>query len=444
MAPKGNLVVGQSGGPTVVINQSLVGVVEEALQHENITGILGTRNGVEGTLREDFVDLRRELPSTLEAVAQTPSAALGSCRFKPKEEDCRRIFEIFTKHDVRYFFYIGGNDSALSAGIINKIAQEKQYDLRVYHVPKTIDNDLLVTDHCPGYGSAARYVAQAFMGNDLDNRALPGVKIDVCMGRNAGWLTAAAALARTRADDGPHLIYLPERRFTLIQVLEDIEKVFLANKRASIAVSEGLADLDGYVFLESDRIRAELKELKMESILGSFDAMGKVEEDSGGAKKDSFGHTQLSGTGALADFLASAVKIHMFRKTGKKIRCRADTLGYAQRSYHGVVSPVDALEARECGRAAVRTAVTSDRTSGSIVLRRHASTFGKYLCDCEVAPLEDVSGVNFPKGVKQYRPMEDELIAVWGNDVTEAFMDWARPLLGPLPVKGLLEGYKVG
>lgn len=443
MAIKGNLVVGQSGGPTVVINQALVGVVEEALLHADIQGIYGSRNGLEGTMREDFIDMRKQSRATLDDVAETPSASLGSCRFKPKEEDCRKIFEIFAKHNVRYFFYIGGNDSALSTGIIHNIAKEKNYELNVFHVPKTIDNDLLVTDHCPGYGSAAKYVAQAFMGNDLDNRALKGVKIDVCMGRNAGWLTAAAALARTRADDGPHLIYFPERRYTLLQILEDIEKVYLANGRASVAVSEGTPDLDGFVFLESERIRAELKELKMESIIGVMDASGRVEEDSGGAKKDAFGHTQLSGTGALADFLAAATKIHMFRKTGKKIRCRADTLGYAQRSFAGVVSPSDALEARECGRAAVRAAVTTAHTSGSIILRRHPSTFGKYLCDCEVAPLEDVSGVNFPKGMKQYRPMDDKFIAVWGNDVTNEFVEWARPLLGPLPTKALLEDYPI-
>ncbi|MDX2175693.1 MAG: 6-phosphofructokinase [Candidatus Sumerlaeia bacterium] len=443
MSVKGNLIVGQSGGPTVVINQSLVGVVEEALKHPCIQGVYGMRHGLEGAMKEDFVDLRRESRQTLEDVAATPSAALGSCRFKPKEDDCRAIFKIFEKHNIRYFFYIGGNDSALSAGIINKIAQQEGYDLRVFHCPKTIDNDLLVTDHCPGYGSAAKYVAQAFMGNDMDNRAIPGVKIDVCMGRNAGWLTAAAALAKVRPDDGPHLIYLPERGYTLAGFLDDVAKVYAANKRAMVAVSEGIADNDGTPFIESDKIRAELKELGMESILASFDAAGKVEEASGGAKKDAFGHTQLSGTGTLADFLASAVKIHMFRTIGKKIRCRADTLGYAQRSFAGVASVVDQLEARDSGRAAVRTAVEG-RQSGSIVFKRLPSAYGKYLCDCDCAPLEDVSGVNFPKGVKQYRPMDDKFIAAWGNDVTQEFIDWARPLLGDLAVKGSLDGYKVG
>lgn len=442
MSLEGNLVVGQSGGPTAVINQSMIGVVEEAMKHGAIKGVYGMRNGLEGMLREDLVDFRKESSQTLEDVANTPSAALGSCRFKPKEEDCKNVFQILKKHNIRYFFYNGGNDSALSAGILNNIAKDQNFECRIFHVPKTIDNDLLVTDHCPGYGSAAKYVAQCFMGNDLDNRALPGIKIDVCMGRNAGWLTAASALARVQPDDGPHLIYLPERGYTLKQVLEDIMKVYKANKRALVAVSEGIADTDGHPFLESDKIRAELHEMGMDAIVAGFDAMGAVEEASGGAKKDSFGHTQLSGTGALADFLSSALKIHMFKTTGKKGRVRADTLGYAQRSMAGVVSPIDAAESRESGRAAVRYAV-GGMASGSVVFKRHASPHGKYLCDCDVAPLEDVSGVNFPKGVKQYRPMDDKFIAVWGNDVTQEFVEWARPLLGPLPVKGMLTNHRV-
>ncbi|MEQ8819536.1 MAG: diphosphate--fructose-6-phosphate 1-phosphotransferase [Sumerlaeia bacterium] len=437
MAIKGNLVVGQSGGPTAVINQSMVGVVQEALKHPDIEGIYGAMNGVEGVLREDFIDLRAEHPSTLEAVAATASAGLGSCRFKPKEEDCRKIFDVFEKHGVRYFFYIGGNDSALSAGIINKIAREANYELRVFHVPKTIDNDLLVTDHCPGYGSAAKYVAQCFMGNDLDNRALNGIKIDVVMGRNAGWLTAASALARVNPGDGPHRIYLPERHYTLKQILDDIDAVYQQQGRALIAVSEGVADMDGYTFLESEKIRGEIRDLGMDAILESFDAAGRVEELSGGAKKDAFGHTQLSGTGALADFLAAATKIYLYRKHGKKFRIRADTLGYAQRSMAGVVSEVDAMEARETGMAAVRTAMLGD-IDGSICIRRLDSNFGKYHAEPFRAALEDVSGVNFPAGMKQYRPMEDKFIAEAGNDVTPEFVEWCRPLLGTLPTKGIL------
>lgn len=440
---KGNLVVGQSGGPTAVINQSLVGVVQEALQHEEITGIYGACNGVEGVLREDFIDLRAQGAHLLEDVAATPSAGLGSCRFKPKEDDCKAIFEIFRKHDVHYFFYIGGNDSALSAGIINKIAQQQNYDLRVFHCPKTIDNDLLVTDHCPGYGSAGRYVAQAFMGNDLDNRALPGVKIDVVMGRNAGWLTAAAALARVQPGDGPHAIILPERSYTVKEFVEMVERIYTANGRASIAVSEGICDSDGNVWLQSDKVRAELRELGMDVLIDWMDATGRIDDAAGGAKLDAFGHAQLSGSGALADLLASVTKIHLYKKLGRKVRLRADTLGYAQRSFAGCVSESDAQEARESARVAVKEAVGGAK-SGSICFRRLDNSYGKYLCESFRADLEDVSGVNFPKGVKQYRPMEDKFISADKFDVTPEFVEWARPLLGRLPVKGLLNPKKIG
>jgi 6-phosphofructokinase 1 len=430
------LVVGQSGGPTAVINQSLIGVVEEALKSDAIEHIYGARHGVVGILGEDFINLKDQNRQTLEDVAQTPSAGAGSCRFKPKEDDCRNIFEIFRKRNVRYFVYIGGNDSALATGIINKIAREQDYELRVFHCPKTIDNDLLVTDHCPGYGSAAKYVAQAFMGNDLDNRAIPGIKIDVVMGRNAGWLTAAAAAARVNPGDGPHVICLPERSYTIKEFVEKVDEAYQANGgRVLAAVSEGIADEDGNVWLQSDKIRKELEALEMQPLIDWMDATGKIEDLAGGAKLDSFGHAQLSGSGALADLLSAVVKVHMFRKHGKKPRCRADTLGYAQRSFAGCVSEVDALEAREAGQAAVKVALSGD-IDGSICFRRLPSQFGKYLCDPFRANLEDVSGVNFPKGQKQYRPMDDKFIADSKFDVTPEYVEWLRPLLGTLPVKG--------
>jgi 6-phosphofructokinase 1 len=445
MTPRGNLVVGQSGGPTVVINQSLYGVAKEAFNHEAIDGVFGALNGVEGILGRRFVDLRRESSKTLEEMAQTPSAALGSCRFKPKENDCKAIFEIFRSMNVHYFFYIGGNDSALSAGIINKIAREQNYELRIFHVPKTIDNDLLVTDHCPGYGSAAKYVAQCFMGNDADNRSLPGIKIDVCMGRNAGWLTAASALGRRAPDDGPHLIYLPERPTTVKKLCEDIHGVYLRLGRCLVAVSEGLTHSgDHKTFLQSKAILEELKQIDMENLARELEVGGEV---------DAFGHSQLSGTGALADFLAAVVKEylvihHKDEKTGKpkKFRVRADTLGYAQRSMAGVVSPVDAQEAFEAGVAAVRYAMRGD-IDGSVCFRRLPSDIEKYFGDIFLAKLEDVSGVNLPKGQRQYRTMDDvdgsgnsyKFIADSGNDVTPDFISWLAPLAGPLPVKTLLE-----
>src|ERR1041384_7346882 len=179
---KGNAVIGQSGGPTAVINQSLVGAILEAGRHPEITGFYGALHGVQGVLKEDLIDLRAESAETLERVAATPSAALGSVRKKPTQEECLQIFQVFQAHNVRYFFYIGGNDSAETAEIVSRLSPEAGYDLRVCHIPKTIDNDLLVTDHCPGFGSAARFVALGLMGDDLDNRSLKGVKIDVVMG----------------------------------------------------------------------------------------------------------------------------------------------------------------------------------------------------------------------------------------------------------------------
>ncbi|MGB2821593.1 MAG: 6-phosphofructokinase, partial [Phycisphaerae bacterium] len=193
-AAKPNAVVGQSGGPTAVINQSLVGVIESVKKDKAIGRLLGARHGVRGIIQEDFVDLKGLGKPLLEKVAATPASALGSTRDKPDEAYCQRIFEVFARRNVRYFFYIGGNDSADVARIVNELANEAGYELRVFHIPKTVDNDLRVTDHCPGYGSAARFVASAFIGDDRDGASLPGIKINVVMGRHAGWLTAAAAL----------------------------------------------------------------------------------------------------------------------------------------------------------------------------------------------------------------------------------------------------------
>ncbi len=197
-APKANAVVGQSGGPTAVINASLVGVIEEARKHPEIKNLYGAIHAVAGIVKDEFIDLGKLSPDTLELLAASPSSALGSSRDKPDAEYCKKILDVFKKRDVRYFFYIGGNDSANTCFIINSIAQQAGYELRAFHIPKTIDNDLLVTDHCPGYGTAAKFVACALMGDDLDNRALPGIKIDCVMGRNAGFLTAASASRQTK------------------------------------------------------------------------------------------------------------------------------------------------------------------------------------------------------------------------------------------------------
>src|SRR6266478_4225530 len=219
---KGNAVIGQSGGPTSVINQSLVGVVKEMKKAGLVDQLLGARHGVRGIINDDFIKLNGAPDDLLERVAQTPAAALGSTRDKPDAAYCEKIFQSFAKHDVRYFFYIGGNDSADTARIVQELSAAEKYDLQVFHVPKTIDNDLKVHDHTPGFGSAARFVAMAMMGDNFDNRSLPGVKIDVIMGRNAGFLTAASVLARRNPEDGPHLIYVPEAPLSEEKFLADV------------------------------------------------------------------------------------------------------------------------------------------------------------------------------------------------------------------------------
>ncbi len=460
MAIKGNLVVAQSGGPTMVINRSLVGVITEALKYADINLILGGKHGIQGILDEEFIDLKKEVVRRLDVIAQSPGAALGSCRLKPDRDICLKLFSIFKKYDVRYFFYIGGNDSAKAASIVNQIAKKEKYELRTFHVPKTIDNDLLETDHCPGYGSAARYVALACKGNDMDNRALPGIKIDVCMGRDAGWLTAASSLARERNDDGPHMIYLPERPKSLKEILASIEQIYDKYGRATIAVSEGLRanvkehfkkknketgeviEGEAYpLFVYARSVRDELDELGMHGIIDWLESLAKIESQCGGAKLDNFGHPQLSGSGVLGDFFSSAVKMHFFKKYKKKVRVRSDTLGYPQRSFPGCVSQVDAEEAFMVGEAAVKYAIMDD-VDASVGIKRIGEG-RNYSSVPFMADLDKVGGLDLPPNTPNHRQMPDEYINGEGNDVTLAFIDYVWPLVGLLPSKGLFQEYPV-
>jgi len=268
---KGAAVIGQSGGPTVVINQSLVGFVTEALKQECITRVLGMRHGIKGLLAEDLIDLGKETAETLAAVAKVPAAALGSVRMKPTKEDFARMIPVLKKFDVKFFFYIGGNDSAETAHIVNESAAAAGYEMKCFHIPKTIDNDLRVTDHCPGYGSAARFVAHGFQGDDRDLRAMGGCKINICMGRDAGWLTAAATLGRREnSDDGPHLVYLPEAAFDPEEFVASIDACLKRLGRCLVAVSEGIRDADGELFLVSYAKKAG------SNIAGMKDSHGNV------------------------------------------------------------------------------------------------------------------------------------------------------------------------
>ncbi|MBN1866514.1 6-phosphofructokinase [Candidatus Sumerlaeota bacterium] len=401
---KGVAVIGQSGGPTCVINQSVVGAVTELRKSRHVTGIYGARHGVAGMLKQDFINLAKEDLKTLRAVAETPSAALGSVRKKPTPDECRQVFENFRRHNVRYFFYIGGNDTAETAHIVNEMAKREAYDLRAFHIPKTIDNDLLVTDHCPGFGSAAKFVAQAFMGDDLDNRSLNGIKINIVMGRHAGFLTAASVLGRTRKDDGPHLVYVPERPFDMDKFIADVDAVYTKLGRCLVAVSEGVADEKG------------------ESILHKFAKSDEV---------DAHGNIQLSGTGALGDLLASFVKKGL-GSTHPSLRVRADTFGYLQRCFPGVVSKVDQKEAFEAGRMAVKYALGGD-PDGSVAIERAKGA--KYAVSYFRTPLSSVA--------KETTHLSDAFINAAGNDITKAFVKYALPLVGDLPKTVLLKGYKV-
>ncbi|NLW86023.1 MAG: 6-phosphofructokinase [Planctomycetes bacterium] len=400
-AIKGNAVIGQSGGPTAVINQSLVGVIEAAAKADFIENILGAKHGVRGIINEQFIQLKGLDQDLLERVAQTPCSALGSTRDKPDEEYCRNIFKVFQKNNVRYFFYIGGNDSADAARIVSEMAQAQKYELCVFHVPKTIDNDLRLTDHCPGYGSAARFVASAIQGDDRDNASLPGVKIDIIMGRHAGWLTAASVLARRDENDGPHLVYVPEARLSRQKFIDDVAAVYGRLGRCVVAVSEGIEDENGVAWGE------------------------KIAKE---AEHDSHGNVQLSGSGALGDFLAEMVKKDVAAKLGaKKLRVRADTLGYLQRSFAGYASPVDQAEARQCGRLAVQYA-SEGNPSGTVAMKRELG--GGYKITYFRGELRDVA--------RETKPLPKEFISAAGNNIEKAFVDYALPLVGELPVIGKL------
>ena len=384
------MVIAQSGGPSMVINQSLVGAVLEARKSPRIGKILGARHGILGILGNDYIDLRKPTAAKLAAIADTPASALGSCRKKPNSDDCRQIFEAFRKLDVGYFFYIGGNDSADAARIVAEEAEKAEYPLVVYHIPKTIDNDLRSCDHTPGFGSAARFVASAIKGDDLDNRALGGVKIDIIMGRDAGFLTAASALARVEPDDGPHLIYLPEVPFSDDKFVKDVKAAMKKYGRCVCAISEGIRGKDG---------------VPIGAKLGS----GEI---------DSHGNVQMSGTGALGDALARLLKSKADIK-----RVRADTFGYLQRSFPGVASKTDQKEAFAAGQCAVRAALKGELTKGTIAILRAKGK--KYQAAFAPQPIANAA--------KYTRSVPKEYIAKNGHDVTPAFIEYARPLVGDLP-----------
>ncbi len=399
---KGNAVIFTQGGPTAVINASWVGVVQGLLQSKDIQNIWGAINGIDGVMSENFVDLKAQTAGDLQAISFTPATQLRSTRHKPNAEDNAKMLDVFQKHNIRYVFGIGGNDTSESLDIINDAARDKEYELRVFHIAKTVDNDLMENDHTPGYGSAARYVANAFRGANLDNQCFGGLYIGVCMGRHAGFLTAAAALGRQTESDGPHLIYLPECPFSLESFAKDVAEVYKKYDRCVVAVSEGIEDANHTPILQ---ILAK----------DSLDC-------------DSHGNVQLSGTGALADGLVNYVKEYL-ESNGivKKLRARGDTFGYIQRSFPDQ-SPVDREEAILLGQFAAKMA-ESGNIDGSCAIVRVSDA--PYKADFKLVPLKNVAG--------KTRRMPANFINDAHNNVTADFITYGKPLIGELTTLGLLD-----
>jgi 6-phosphofructokinase len=385
----GAAVVAHGGGPTQVINASLAGVIEERRRHAEITALYGARHGILGVLNDDFLDLDRQDADVVDVLARTPGSALGSCRRKVSSADFERILAVFRAHNVRYFFYNGGNDSMDTAAHVARLARETQYDLRVIGIPKTIDNDLAETDHCPGYGSAARFIACAVRDIGADIRELPSrVTVVEVMGRNAGWLVAATALARKDPDDPPHLIYLPEHPIGAGQFLADVEGVYRRLGHATIAVCEGQTDDKGEPF------GADL------------------------VASDGFAH-QL--TGNLAHVLAQLITRRL------KLRARSEKPGLLGRTSPAFVSPTDQAEARLCGREAVRAAV-SGQTGSMVTLLREPGPV--YRCSTGLAPLEVVANTE--------RLLPKDWIHPSGHDVRPEFLSYVAPLAGEIEPRARL------
>ena len=384
---RGACIIGQSGGPTSVINASAYGVIRTALDNPMITKVYGAEHGIKGVLNDRLFDMGEEDPKELELLKYTPSSALGSCRYKIADPDVddtdyKRILEIFKKYDVRYFFYNGGNDSMDTCNKISKYMMKVGYECRVMGVPKTIDNDLFGTDHCPGFASAAKYIATSCMEVYKDARVYDTgmVVIMEIMGRHAGWLTAAAALA-DYAGAGPDLIYLPEVDFDMDKFLADVKRVYNEKGNCMVAVSEGIHYADG-----------------------SFVSEAKT------SATDGFGHAQLGGLAAL---LADRVK----KETGAKVR--GIELSLLQRCAAHLASKTDYEESFMAGKAAVENAVAglTDKMVGFECTREG----GKYVCQTKLFDLKDVANTE--------KKLPLEWINADHNGITQGFIDYCLPLI---------------
>ena len=400
MSLKGNALVGQSGGPTVVINASMVGVVEAAREHAEIDTVYGAVHGMDGILHEGFIDLFREDPAVLQAIRYTPSAALGTSRTKPKQADLERALEVFKAHDIRYFFYIGGNDSQLSCHLVSELAMQSDWEMRIIGVPKTIDNDLPITDNCPGFGSAARLAGSAVQFVARDAEAFGDAEVIEIMGRHAGWVTGAAQVGRLEERDAPHLVYLPEVKVNPKEFLADCKEAYAKWGYLVVAVSEGFA------FAESERTKSS-------------------------AKVDEFGHARLSGVSeALAEIVEDAV--------GR--RCRHDRLGNLHRCFSYAASAVDLEEAYAVGHNAVDRACNGETDLMITIQRKQDEPFR---FECETTSLMSVAD--------KERVVPAEWINERQNGVTEEFIKYAKPLMQGtgecmptlLPTYPRLQGHRV-
>ncbi len=392
---KGACIIGQSGGPTSVINASAYGVIKTALENPNITAVYGAEHGIKGVLNDRLFDMGQEDPAELELLKYTPSSALGSCRYKMKDPDVddtdyKRILEVFKKHDVRYFFYNGGNDSMDTCNKISKYCQKVGYECRVMGVPKTIDNDLFGTDHCPGYASAAKYIATSCMEVYQDARVYDTGMVVVMeiMGRHAGWLTAAAALA-TEFGAGPDLIYVPEVDFDMEKFISDVQRVYKEKGNCMVAVSEGIHYADG-----------------------SFVSEAKT------SATDGFGHAQLGG---LAAMLAAIVK----EKTGAKVR--GIELSLLQRCGAHLASKTDIEESFMAGKAAVENAANG--ITDKMVAFEREIVNGSYTCHTKLLPLTEVANTE--------KKLPLEWINADHNGITGGFVDYALPLIQGEPERPL-------
>jgi 6-phosphofructokinase len=372
-----------------VVNSSLCGIIVEALQRGKITGIYGAINGILGVLREEFVDLRQEEPASVWGLRETPSAALGSCRYKLTEHDYNRLMEVFEAHEIGYFLYAGGNDSQDTAHRVARLAADRRYDLRVVGVPKTVDNDLLITDHCPGYGSVARFNAMVTRDSGLDTEAIytsDTIKIIETMGRDTGWIAASTALAKEDEESAPNLIYFPEHPFIVQEFLDDVKAVFDRLGRAVICVCEGLRDERGAL------LNASAREIDT----------------------DAFGHAQLGGVG---DYLANLISEKL------KIKARCDRPGTIQRVSMLCASQMDLAEAYRVGQFAMSKAVEGETDKMVTLMRRRKDPYQSETCLVE---LDNVA--------LKTKKMPDEFIDESANFVTKEFIDYATPLIGgPLP-----------